>query len=537
MSDKMGTRLKLGIVLFLVMGSTTFPQVWEPDLGDGFYKNPVIFADYSDPDVVRAGDDFYLVASSFNCVPGLPVLHSNDLVNWKIVGYGFKLQPPFEVFYKPQHGNGCWAPAIRYHNGEFYVYYGDPDFGIYMTKSKNPEGPWETLLLVKEAKGWIDPCPFWDDDGKAYLVHAFAGSRAGIKSVLVINRMNSEGTRLLDDGVVVFDGHDTHPTIEGPKMYKRNGYYYIFAPAGGVTNGWQTVLRSKNIYGPYEDRIVMHQGTTSVNGPHQGAWIELSSGESWFVHFQDREAYGRIVHLQPVVWKDDWPVIGSDSDGDGIGEPVAVYRKPETGKTFLKVSPQVSDEFDDGVTGLQWQWHANNKPAWAFPFASEGFLRLYCVQLPLDHTNMWDVPNLLMQKFPAPGFTATAKLTFSSHQESERCGLIIMGTDYAFLSLQDAGENLELAQYVCFNADKGGREEKAAGIKTEKNTVYLRVKVREEAQCDFYYSTDGENYLPLGDTFTAKPGKWIGARMGIFAVREGITNDSGFADIDWFRVE
>jgi beta-xylosidase len=533
----MGFRLSLCFVLLIVSRFIIFSQVWEPDLGNGYFKNPVIFADYSDPDVIRVGDDFYLVASSFNCVPGLPVLHSKDLVNWNITGHVFDLQPPFKVFDKPQHGNGCWAPAIRYHKGEFYVYYGDPDFGLYMTKSKDPRGPWEPLLLVKQAKGWIDPCPFWDDDGKAYLVHAFAGSRSGIKSVLVINKMNPEGTQLIDDGVLVFDGHDNHPTIEGPKMYKRNGYYYIFAPAGGVTNGWQTVLRSKNIYGPYEDKIVMDQGTTSVNGPHQGAWVELASGESWFIHFQDREAYGRIVHLQPLVWKDDWPIIGSDSDGDGRGEPVATYRKPDVGKTFPRLLPQVSDEFEDRVIGLQWQWHANNKPAWAFLFASNGFLRLYCVPLPEDYKNMWDVPNLLMQKFPAPEFTATAKLTFNCSLEGEKCGFIIMGTDYAYLSLKKVTGKLELSQSVCLNADKGSREEKTAGINIEKNTVYLRVKVSKEAQCDFYYSTDNENYLPIGNTFTAKPGKWIGAKLGIFAVREAITNDSGFADFDWFRVE
>jgi beta-xylosidase len=533
----MGTRLKLFYILLMVSPLITFSQAWVPDLGNGFYKNPVIFADYSDPDVICTGDDFYLVSSSFNCVPGLPVLHSKDLVNWTIIGHAFDLQPPFDVFEKPRHGNGCWAPAIRFHNGEYYIYYGDPDFGIYMTKSKDPRGPWEPLLLVREARGWIDPCPFWDDDGNAYLVHAFAGSRSGIKSVLVINRMNSEGTRLIDDGVLVFDGHNAYPTIEGPKMYKRKGYYYIFAPAGGVTNGWQTVLRSKNIYGPYEARIVMDQGTTPINGPHQGAWVELPSGESWFIHFQDREAYGRIVHLQPMVWKDDWPVIGIDSDGDGRGEPVATFSKPDVGKTFPMNSPQVSDEFEDSAIGLQWQWHANNKPVWALPFAGKGFLRLYCVPTSKDYKNMWDMPNLLMQKFPAPQFTATAKLTFDGRLSGEKCGLIIMGTDYAYLSLQNAGENLELVQSVCYNADKGGSEEEKARINSDKNTIYLRVKVSKEARCDFFYSTDGENYLPAGTTFKAKPGKWIGAKLGIFASSDSTANDSGFVDFDWFRVE
>src|ERR1035438_4287110 len=220
-------------------------KVWVADNGDGTYNNPVLHADYSDPDVTRAGADFYLTASSFNSAPGLPILHSRDLVNWEIIGHVFAVQPPADHFSKPRHGDGVWAPAIRYHDRTFYIFYPDPDFGIYMVKAKNAAGPWSKPLLIKEAKGWIDPCPLWDDDGRAYLVHAMAGSRSGIKSVLIVHRMSPDGTQLLDDGAIVFDGHAEDPTVEGPKFYKRNGYYYIFAPAGGVPTGWQLVLRSR----------------------------------------------------------------------------------------------------------------------------------------------------------------------------------------------------------------------------------------------------------------------------------------------------
>jgi beta-xylosidase len=213
-------------------GAPYVSKVWVADNGDGTYKNPILYADYSDPDVIRSGDDFYLVASSFNAAPGLPILHSKDLVNWTIIGHVFKQQIPKDVFNKPQHGNGVWAPSIRYHEGEFFIFYPDPDFGIYMTKAKHPAGPWSEPLLIKEAKGWIDPCPLWDEDGKAYLVSALAASRSGVKSIIVVSRMSPDGTKLLDDGAMVFDGHDKHPTVEGPKFYKRNGYYYIFAPAG-----------------------------------------------------------------------------------------------------------------------------------------------------------------------------------------------------------------------------------------------------------------------------------------------------------------
>ena len=255
-----------------VFGQTNFiSKVWVADKGDGTYKNPILHADYSDPDAIRVGDDFYLTASSFNTSPGLPILHSKDLVNWELINYVFLRQKPYDVFDKPQHGGGVWAASIRYHDGEFYIFYPDPDFGIYMTKAKNPAGAWSEPVLIKSGKGWIDPCPLWDDDGNAYLVSAFAGSRAGIKSILIVSKMNTDGTKLLDDGVLVFDGHENQPTIEGPKFYKRNGFYYIFAPAGGVPTGWQLILRSKNIYGHYEEKIVLAQGNTAINGPHQGA--------------------------------------------------------------------------------------------------------------------------------------------------------------------------------------------------------------------------------------------------------------------------
>ena len=307
-------------------------EVWVADQGDGTYKNPIIHADYSDPDVVQWGDDYFMTSSSFNVAPGLPILHSKDLVNWELVNYALPKQVPIKHFNTPQHGNGVWAPSIRVHNNELYIYWGDPDFGIYMVKTDDPFGNWEEPVLMMEAKGAIDPSPLWDEDGKAYLVHAWAGSRAGVKSILTVHKMNAEGTKVLDYGRHVFDGHENHPTVEGSKFYKRNGYYYIFAPAGGVSTGWQLVLRSKNIYGPYEEKVVLEQGATAINGPHQGAWVTTDTGEDWFFHFQDVDAYGRIVHLQPMHWENDWPVMGKDQNGNGIGEPVLQHKKPNVGE-------------------------------------------------------------------------------------------------------------------------------------------------------------------------------------------------------------
>ena len=530
-----------------VASAQEISRTWVADKGDGTYQNPVLYADYSDPDVCAAGDD-YMTASSFNCIPGLPILHSNDLVNWSLVNYALPVQEPQEFFDKAQHGKGVWAPAIRFHNGEFYIYWGDPDYGIYLIKAKDPKGEWTKPVLVKAGKGMIDPTPLWDEDGKVYLIHAYAGSRSGVNSILVICELNAEGTEVISDPVMVFDGNDgKNHTVEGPKLYKRNGYYYIFAPAGGVATGWQLVLRSGNIYGPYESKIVMAQGKTTVNGPHQGGWVDTNTGESWFVHFQDQGAYGRVIHLNPMKWINDWPVIGADKDMDGCGEPVTTYKKPNVGRTYPVATPPESDEFNTRHLGLQWQWHANKKDTYGFT-TGLGYIRLYAGSLSKEFVNFWEVPNLLMQKFPAEEFTATAKLTFTAKQDGEQAGIIVMGWDYSYLSVRKAGDKFILQQAVCKDAEQQNPEQvkelasfpveylKMPGVAdNEWKTVYLRVKVTKGAVCTFAYSLNGKKYTTVGDAFTARQGKWIGAKVGLFCVTPNDGN-RGWADVDWFRM-
>ncbi|TDN95433.1 beta-xylosidase [Salegentibacter sp. 24] len=534
-------KLSLLICAFLISNISAqtdhLSKVWVSDQGDGTYKNPVLHADYSDPDVVRVGEDFYMTASSFNVAPGLPILHSKDLVNWELIGHALERQVPIEHFKTPQHGNGVWAPAIRYHKGEFYIYWGDPDFGIYMVKSENPTGPWEEPVLVEQGKGLIDPAPLWDDDGKAYLVHAYAGSRAGIKSILVVKPMNKEGTKTIGSGRIVFDGHQDHPTVEGSKFYKKDGYYYIFAPAGGVSTGWQLILRSKNVYGPYEEHVSLAQGKTDINGPHQGAWVDTESGEDWFIHFQDKGAYGRIVHLQPMEWNNGWPTMGEDPDGDGTGQPVMTHKKPDTDTHTIK-TPKDSDEFDGDSLGLQWQWHANPHETWSFLIPSKGQLRLYTQEIPNDSNNLWDAPNLLLQKFPAQEFITTTKLTFNPNEdlENEKAGLLVMGRQYAYIAVQSKEDGLYLVYSFNEDAEKEGVEKKEVITKLEGNEVILRVEVDKGAKCTFSYSENGRNFHKVSDeNFKAVEGKWIGAKVGIFAIKASKTNDSGYADFDWFR--
>ena len=584
------------LIAFSISMSAQSPsQSWNPDKGN-YYINPVLNADYSDPDVCRVGDDFYMTSSSFACFPGLQILHSTDLVNWEIVGAALTDYPgpgwnEDDLWHTvPQHGNGVWAPAIRYHDGEFYIYCGDPDRGIFMVKTKDPRGTWEPPVWVVKAKGFIDPCPFWDEDGKAYLSHGCAGSRAGLKSVLFVAPMSPDGTRLLGQSRIVYDGHETQPTIEGTKFYKKDGRYYIFSPAGGVPTGWQVVLRSDSPFGPYEERIVMAQGGSDTNGPHQGAWIDTPQGEHWFMHFHDKDAYGRVVHLQPMSWTSDgWPVIGEDKDGDGVGEPVSRYRKPAL-KSSGVFQPAESDTFASTELGLQWQWHALPSPYWYYlnPATREthtnglGSLRLYSVEQNEGWKNLGDTPNLLLQKTPADRFCVTAKVCFIPNpqlaERNESCGLVLMGQDYATLKLVDTKDGVVLQYVECHNALKGSEEEVLAQVKLESEPlpmpysnkymsttvppvgpveyhatdVFLRMKVapRErkgnvpDLTATFWYSLDGKKWTQMKNPmksasfpdFIGRPGKWIGAKFGFYCNRLNKKNDSGWMQIDWVRI-
>ena len=521
-------------------------QVWSPAISAGTYRNPVLHADYSDPDIIAVGNDYYLTASSFNCIPGLPILHSNDLVNWEITGHALQEQEPKELFDQPQHGKGVWAPAIRHHYGEFYIYWGDPDRGVFMVKTKNPQGKWEKPVCVLSGKGIIDPCPLWDDDGRCYLINGWAGSRAGFNSVLTVRELSADGTHAIGMPRIVFDGGQKNHTTEGPKLYKRNGYYWIMCPAGGVQMGWQLAMRSKNVYGPYEAHKVMAQGNTNVNGPHQGAWVHTAQGEDWFLHFNDKGAYGRVVFLQPVDWSSGWPVMGNDKDGDGCGEPYMTYRMPKAA-THVRVNPQESDEFNSTELGLQWQWHANYNQLWGMPTAN-GCLRLYTADLNESYNSLWEAGNLLLQKPTAPAFSATAKLRFASKEDNQYGGIIMMGMDYEALVVRRMGDHFLLQTLHCKDADAGGKEQTktiATLQPTSRDTIpyspaiyidlYMRMSVKN-GKCQMAYSMDGKRFKEVGSLFTMRQGKWIGAKMGFVSERIGAKGNRGWIDADWFRV-
>ena len=553
------TMLSLMVLAVMTASAQYKSQVWSPDNGDGTYNNPVINADYSDPDVCvgPSGEDYYMTASSFQCTPGLPILHSRDLVNWEIVGYALKSLYEgdcklTEHFSQVQHGNGVWAPSIRYHQGEYYIYWGDPDHGVYMVKTKDPAGEWEKPVCVIRGKGYIDTTPLWDEDGRCYLVNGWANSRSKFASVLTVREMSADGTRAIGQPVIVFDGNGTeNRTCEGPKFYKRDGWYWIMCPAGGVPEGFQLAMRSKSPYGPYEAKKVLQQGKTAINGPHQGAWVHTKYGEDWFLHFQDKEAYGRVMHLNPVDWSTGWPIMGKK------GEPVATYKKPKSSSKVV-VNPVESDEFNAPVIGRQWQWQANYDEKFGVPTAF-GTMRIYTHKLDSDWKNLWPVPNMLLQKTPADEFTVTAKLRFTSKADGQMGGIIMMGHNYQALVVRREGKEFKLLILTCQDADRGKaqQEEVVATLKptAEDKTdykpgihedIYLRLRVSNaeagvahggKPRVSFAWSLNGKKFTPCGSQYEMKQGKWIGAKFGFVAVDTNPKTDRGWIDADWIHVE
>lgn len=534
----MSLRLPLSILTLAAItamsGCQVAPQApWQPDRGDGSYRNPILHADYSDPDAIRVGERYYMTASSFNYVPGLPLLESADMVNWKLVGHALPRLVPEAAFAAPEYGKGVWAPCLRWHDGKFWIFYPDPDHGVYVITAENFAGPWSAPHLLLPGKGIIDPTPLWDDDGNAYLLHAWAKSRAGINNILTLRKMAPSGRTLLDTkGTDIIDGNRLpgYKTLEGPKFYKANGWYYVFAPAGGVAEGWQSVFRSRAITGPYEERIVMDQGGSAVNGPHQGAWVQAPDGKDWFFHFQDKKAYGRIVHLQPMRWVDGWPIIGADSARPGVGQPVASYAKPVAGGTIA--APPAGDEFDSPTLGLQWQWNVNPQAQWASLVARPGVLRLATQAVPAARDYVRAAP-ILSQKVPAPAFTVQTHVALHGAQDGDRAGLIVDGMQYAWLGLRKSGTATQLVYTECAPFVMRCTESSEVLLADSPSAMHLRLDWKDGAAVQFSYSTDGKTFTPAPRVFQATQGRWVGATLGLFNIGD---RAGGYADIDYFRI-
>lgn len=247
--------------------------------------------------------------------------------------------------------------------------------------------------------------------------------------------------------------------------------------------------------------------------------------------------YGRIVHLQPVTWKDGWPLMGIDQNNDGVGEPVHEYKKPDVGRAYPAEAPQTSDEFAGSPLGLQWQWYANPKKGWHTLVDKPGYLRLFAVKNHTQNGNLWFAPNLLLQKFPAPSFTATAKVSFHGEHTNDRGGLVVMGKTWRYISLMKTADGVKITMRVGeFNqCDDMTVETGSADVGS--SDCYLRVSMDGRGVCRFSYSIDNIKYTSVGVEGAARKGRWIGAKLGLFCQNPNIMESRGYLDVDWFRIE
>ena len=461
---------------------------WGDD-GNGAYNNPVLPIDYSDPDVIRVGDTYYMVASDFHFM-GMQVMKSKDLVNWKIISqiYDRFDFPGWDT--NSHYAGGSWAPALRYHDGKFWVFFCTPDEGLFMSNAEHAEGPWSPLHLVKAVKKWEDPCPFWDEDGQAYLGRSQHGA-----GPIILHRMSPDGKHLLDDGKEIYRG----PVAEGTKFHKLNGYYYLSIPEGGVGQGWQTCLRSKNIYGPYERRVVLERGSTKVNGPHQGSLVDTPDGEWWFIHFQELSPLGRIVHLQPVEWSDGWPVIGRDLDGNGIGEPVDHFRMPK--------GENIGNDFRQIYGfGLHWQWNHNPVSGkWSID-KNRQTLTLNAMQ----SDNFKLARNTFTQKVVGYKGTATVHIDLKKMADGQRCGLACMGKQNMMMGVERCNGKLFL--YEEHNEAIVMREP----YNGKKITLAVETDTEGNTFC-FAYGKDSRHLKKSVRTFSMSNGYWKGARIAVYS--------------------
>ena len=520
-------------------------------------SNPVLDADWPDPDAIRVGEEFWMIASSFNRAPGLPVLRSRNLVDWEHVTNALPALVPQRHYALPRRGSGVWAPSLREHAGTFYIVYPDPDHGIFVLTAPHPAGPWSAPHLLLAGHGLIDPCPLWDEDGRAHLVHGWAKSRARVKNQLSVLEVTSDLTAALSPTRTVIDG-DAIPgmvTLEGPKAYRRDGWYWIYAPAGGVADGYQVVFRARDIHGPYEHRIVLEQDSSPVNGPHQGALVDDAEGNLWFLHFQDRGVFGRVTHAQPVtVDEEGWPHMGEPIDAVR-GRPVSVL--PALGATTADPDadsdagddspsgtgagsdpdgdaqrpwsePQRSDDFTAAELAPRWHWQANPRPGQH----RTGQGRLDLALAPSPRGDLRDLGAILGQQLPGQPSTWSTRLTLpapassSAPQSPERAGLVVLGHAYAWAGLLRDADGVALASGT-MAADAAAEEVQVHRLLTAdpaaEVTLGLQLDTTAGGRVTLTALLDGER-LPLLVDWQAEKGHWIGAEVGLFATALGMVH-------------
>ncbi len=514
LKSKMVVTPQLTSVTQGIQGVPSF--AWQSDQGDGTFKNPILYADYADPDITRVGDDFYMVSTTFVNSPGINLLHSKDLVNWELaaqVAPTVDGGPAYDmVDGKTAYQNGYWASSIRHYKDTFYIAV-QPNFTsgrIYY--ATNPAGPWQYHQLDR---GIYDPGLFIDTDGTGYIVCGHS-PQSLMKLSPDFSKIVEEKKDFLNSGA------------EGSHMIRRKGYYYVFNANPGIWPFQLICSRTPSLTNPkWEKRIAL----TAVTGGHQGAIVDLDDKDHWygFVH-HDSGSIGRMPQIGPVFWENDWPIFGTPEKRDIIAE---VNQKPITGKPLSQVA--ASDDFKTSKLGLQWAWNHNpDNSRWSLT-EHPGFLRLH----PTQAADFWTARNTLTQKAQGPRCQGVVKLDLGGMKPGDIAGFGTLGKVNGHIDVtMDAQGQKTLGMRMI--KDKVGSYEGASGIPLTGNTLYLRTDldfVKNLAICS--YSTDGMNWTPIGGNFELLFGygsTFQGEQFAIFCYNPQTSSSPGYVDIDSFTL-
>lgn len=485
------------------------------DQGNGMYRNPVLFADYPDPDAIRVGDTYYMTCSEMNYM-GMVILTSKDMVNWQVINRIFDRLPGREYETMERYGRGSWAPSFRYHNGMFLIYFCTPEEGLFVARATDPAGEW-TLTHIKEIAGWEDPCPYWDKEGRAWLSRSELGAGA-----IFLHRMNDEGTELLDEGRVIFRGDGA----EGSKWYDHeDGGVLLLFPQGGTSMGWQMALRGPSMEGPFEAKRVCKQGDTWINGPHQGALLDTPDGEWWFLHFSHCGVAGRVVYLEPVTWVDGWPCIGEPTDEPHCGQPVWLHKKPALPEQPICCTP-TSDDFSADKLGLQWLWNHNPvDDRWSLT-RQPGTLQLKGCK---DEVDIFAVRNMLSQRLIGASGYAQVKVSAKELEIGQQAGLVAMGRDPFLFTVTKLEDGLYVTldyqgdtsfkRRACYPNIEEEWQHKLYNGPFQTDELYLRFTIQNLAELRLAFSLDGKEFISLRHDAFLSECPWKGARIGLFTFK------------------
>jgi beta-xylosidase len=518
------------MILSLIASRDDLAQKTHSDNGDGTYTNPVIAADFPDPDVIMVDSIYYMVNTTMFTFPGVPILKSCDLVNWQYCCNAvqrFDYSPCYDLDGCDRYGHGQWATSLKYHNGKYYLLFITLQEGGFLCTADKPEGPWQVRKLPK---GFYDPGLFFDDDGRIYVANGYSN--------INITELDTNFAPKGNDSLV-YTGN-IRGGLEGTHVYKINGYYYMYSTYGGL-DGIQVALRSKNIYGPYEQKIVIYDTTHGVNfGIHQGALIRTQTGEWWTMLFVDSGPFGRFPSLQPVTWVDGWPMVGVD------GKAVVTYRKPNVGRQYPALTLPTSDEFDAAKLGVQWGWNHNPDPgAWSLT-ERPGHLRLRTARI-VD--SLPKARNTLTQRMVAYYSDtllsiATTKMDISHMKEGDIAGLAVFQDPYAFIGIKKSnGRNYILMVNNGKSIDSALVEGSAVYLRGSAlhgsgAAPYYRGKSAPgSGNASFSYSLDGRSFKKIGNELHMNFNLRIFTGNKFCLFNYATSETGGYVDFDWFRTE